>query len=128
DYIFVNRDVATDQLFVQDGAREVFRVASAAVNLIIVNSGDGNDVVIIGPNVTQNAQIFGGNPGPTRFTPGGVTYIYEGSGSALLLGGPGNDRLGVVGAAHDEVLNGGVGAAITIAAAARRHEPMRATR
>ena len=26
DYIYVNRDVATDQLFVQDGAREVFRV------------------------------------------------------------------------------------------------------
>ena len=47
DYIGVIRDLATDQLVVTDGGREVFRVASAAVNLITVNADGGNDVVVI---------------------------------------------------------------------------------
>ncbi|MBI1914805.1 MAG: hypothetical protein HYS12_08715 [Planctomycetes bacterium] len=76
DHIGVTRDVTTDQLVVTDGGREVFRVASAAVNLITVNAGAGNDLVVIGPTVTQDAQLFGDTAGPTRFTPGGDVLIY----------------------------------------------------
>jgi uncharacterized protein GlcG (DUF336 family) len=107
DSISVTREVATDQLVVTDAGREVFRVASSAVTLITVNSGDGNDVVFIGPTVTQNAQIVGGNPAPTRFTPGGDVFIYDGSGSAQLYGGPGDNRLIAGGASHDNIISGG---------------------
>src|SRR5437588_11606 len=42
--------------------------------------------------------------GPTRFTPGGDTLIYRGTGNAFIVGTEGNDRL--IGGAGNDILNG----------------------
>src|SRR3954468_17138295 len=58
DRIAVMHNLQTDQLLVFDGGQVTGTFASAAVNLIVVNSGDGNDIVVIEPGVSQDAQIF----------------------------------------------------------------------
>src|SRR5687768_16018834 len=57
DSIAVLRDAAAGQLVVQDYGREVFRVAETAVTLIRVNGLGGNDRILVGPGVVQNAVL-----------------------------------------------------------------------
>src|SRR5688500_8515159 len=49
DRISVLSDQAASQLVVLDGSQEVGRFASAAIFDIVVNAGNGNDFVLIGP-------------------------------------------------------------------------------
>jgi uncharacterized protein GlcG (DUF336 family) len=106
DRITVARDVLTNLLIVQDFGQDVGRFDSAAVTLITVNAGDGNDLVDVGPTVTQDAQLFG-EGGLQRFAVGGDMLRYRGSGNAVLNGGDGDDRL--LGGPGNDTLIGGPG-------------------
>lgn len=104
DRISVIRDLANDQLVVLDGATETGRFASAAVSQININGFDGNDVLIVGPNVQQNATLDGGG-NIIRFQAGGDFLVYRGNGNAILLGGDGNDKL-LGGPGNDQLFGG----------------------
>ncbi len=106
DRISVLRDLATDQLVVLNCDQVTGQFASAAVTNIVVNSGNGNDLVFIGPNVVQDATINGGT-GFQRFRTGGDVLIYKGLGRATINGGGGDDQL--IGSTNNDVLNGGAG-------------------
>ena len=85
-------------LRVVDGTTEVGRFASDSVKAVVVNAGDGNDLVLVGYDVNQAVELNGG-AGDDRLSAGG--------GHAVLDGGPGNDRLT---AGHESTsFNGGTG-------------------
>ena len=106
DRIEVQRDLNADQLVVQDGDQVTGRFASAAVTQIIVNTLNGNDFVLIGPNIIQNAIINGGT-GFQRFRTGGDVLIYQGEGTATINGGAGDNQY--IGSSNNNVFNGGTG-------------------
>jgi uncharacterized protein GlcG (DUF336 family) len=107
DIITVNRELLTDQLVVKDAGQEVGRFASAAITDLTISGGDGNDLIYVGPNVTQNATL-NGDGNTAFFQIGGDTLVYRGSGVATINGGVGNDLLQSNSAAND-TLNGGAG-------------------
>lgn len=104
-----NRDVISvlreqDQLVVRDSGQEVARFTSANVNLIQVFAGGGNDIVLVGPNVSQNANLFG-QGGAQGFIEGGDLLSYQGMGVGTINGGTGNDAL--LGGPGNDILLGG---------------------
>jgi Ca2+-binding RTX toxin-like protein len=104
---------------------------------VIIFGSDGNDLIVVGDDVTQPVEVFGG-PGNDVIYGGvgdatlhggrGNDALYGGAGKNVLFGGPGNDRLEVflsnnnpatlhggcgndllLGGAGDDVLHGGEG-------------------
>jgi uncharacterized protein GlcG (DUF336 family) len=103
DQIQVQRNLLTNQLVVQSGDQVTGQFDYNAVTQIVVNSLNGNDFVLIGPNIAQNAIINGGT-GFQRFRTGGDVFIYQGEGQATLNGGGGDNQL--IGSLGTNVLNG----------------------
>ena len=83
---------------VLDGTVPIGAFAPAAVVAIAVNTGGGNDVVIIDPNLTQSVALDGG---------AGTNKLVAGGGAATLTGGPGRDFL--FGGRAANTFNGGGG-------------------
>ncbi|HEY1186211.1 MAG TPA: heme-binding protein [Gemmata sp.] len=76
-------------LHVLDSTTEIGRFASADVATITVNTGDGNDAVLIDPNVAQPAVLNGGD-GANKLSAGaGASTLIAGSGRDALFGGSG---------------------------------------
>src|SRR5262245_274217 len=71
-------------LRVLDGTQELGLFPSAAVTNIVVNTGDGNDTILIDRSVTHPATINAG---------AGNDKLVAGGGPTVLLGGPGDDEL-----------------------------------
>lgn len=106
DRIEILRDLGTNQLVVKDFGNEFARFNSAGVTNIVVNALAGNDLVIVGTDVQQNATLNGGG-GVQRFRNGGDVLTYRGLGVATLNGQGGDDYL--TGSFNNDILNGGAG-------------------
>lgn len=81
---------------------------------VIVNAGDGNDVVRLTGGLTVSALLFGGNGNDTLDALGSVTAnaLQGGSGNDILTGGAGNDVL--IGGLGADTVNGSGGDDIVI--------------
>ncbi len=81
----------TRVIVVEDGAAKAFKFAS--VKSIAINTGDGNDHVIINNNVKKSIVIKTGNG--NDLVHGGNTHehIYGGNDNDSILGGNGNDYI-----------------------------------
>lgn len=88
--------------------------ASASPVPVILNGGDGNDILLGGAfddallGNAGNDTLFGGRGSDTLHGNGGNDYISGGPGADQLFGDAGNDQLFALDAAID-VLDGGVG-------------------
>jgi hypothetical protein len=94
------------QIRVSNGTTQSFNAAS--VSRIEIRTRGGNDIVIVGLEVTTPLLIDGG---------AGNDLLTAGGGDSVLLGGPGNDIL--VGGPGNNILVGGDGNDILIGAAGR---------
>jgi len=74
---------------------------------IVMDSGNGNDAILISQNVSSAAEIYGGAGNDLIAGGGGNDRIFGEDGNDVLLGGSGNDRLD--GRAGDDLLYGGLG-------------------
>jgi uncharacterized protein GlcG (DUF336 family) len=88
-----------ENLRVVDGTQEVGTFASAAVTAIAVNTGAGDDTVVVGNEVAQPVTLNGG---------AGADKLVAGGGGAALAGGAGEDTL--IGGLGGTSFNGGAGA------------------
>jgi uncharacterized protein GlcG (DUF336 family) len=93
DHIEVSLNTAKTQIVVTDFGQEVGSFASADVSNIAITEGDGNNVVIIDPQVTQSAVIRAGNGNDSLHAGGGPTTIIAGDGNNKLYAGSGPDYL-----------------------------------
>jgi Ca2+-binding RTX toxin-like protein len=109
----------------EDGSPHALSCEAAAIGGIEVNSGAGDDSVIVSPRILIPATIRGGSGndrlraggGPDKIIggpghdvligEGGSDWLYGGPGDDWLLGGSGGDRL--VGGPGPDWLNGGSG-------------------
>jgi uncharacterized protein GlcG (DUF336 family) len=82
DRIRIFTDGAT--IHVLDGTAEIGAFDPTTVTAITVNTDDGNNAVIIDPNLTQPVTLNGGN---------GTNKLVGGGGTNLLNGGAGRDTL-----------------------------------
>ena len=94
------------RLLSSNGTTQSF--SAAAVSQIQIRTRGGNDIVIVGLNVTTPVVIDGG---------AGNDLLTAGGGDSVLLGGAGNDIL--VGGPGNNVLVGGDGTDILIGAGGR---------
>ncbi|MBY0459456.1 MAG: heme-binding protein [Gemmataceae bacterium] len=78
-----------NNLQVLDGALVVGTFASAAVTDVTVNTGTGNDVVLVDPRVQQSATLNGGTGVNKLVAGGGPTTLISGAGADSLFGGAG---------------------------------------
>ncbi len=76
-------------LRVLDSTVEIGTFASASVTNIAVNTGEGNDAVVIAPQVLQPATINAGNGTNKLVAGGGASTLTAGSGRDALFGGSG---------------------------------------
>lgn len=71
-------------LRVLDSTVEIGAFTSPAVTAIVVTTGEGNDAVVLAPEVLQPATLLGGN---------GTNKIVAGAGASTLITGSGRDSL-----------------------------------
>ncbi len=107
DRIYVALDAARGNLVVTNNGRPVGEFASSGVTSILVDAGDGNNVVRVARDVFQPAQLQAGT---------GNNALYAGGGTSILVGGNGNNKLvagsaatSMFGGSGANVLNGGPG-------------------
>jgi Ca2+-binding RTX toxin-like protein len=93
------------QITVSNGTTQSF--SAAAVSQIQIRTRGGNDVVIIGLNVTTPAVIDGGAGNDLLTAGGGDSVLLGGTGNDILIGGPGNNVL--VGGDGTDILIGAGG-------------------
>jgi hypothetical protein len=90
---------------VHDGIKS--KLIKAKLHQIIVNGGEGGDVIVIDPNIKVPAALNGGSGHDFIIGGGGNDPINGGAGNDSLYGGGGNDT--VVGAAGNDSLYGNEG-------------------
>jgi Ca2+-binding RTX toxin-like protein len=102
------------QITVSNGATQSF--SAAAVSQIQIRTRGGNDIVIVGLNVTTPVVIDGGAGNDLLTAGGGDSVLLGGTGNDVLVGGPGNNVLVggdgndiIVGAGGRDVMIGGHG-------------------
>jgi hypothetical protein len=93
------------QITVSNGGTQSF--SAAAVTQIQIRTRGGNDVVIVGLNVTTPAVIDGGAGNDLLTAGGGDSVLLGGTGNDILIGGPGNNVL--VGGDGTDILIGAGG-------------------
>ena len=93
------------QITVSNGTTQSF--SAAAVSQIQIRTRGGNDVVIVGLNVTTPAVIDGGAGNDLLTAGGGDSVLLGGTGNDILVGGPGNNVL--VGGDGNDILIGAGG-------------------
>src|SRR5262249_21207339 len=91
DHITVSLDATQGQIVVSDYDVETARVASSAVNSILLSGLAGNDYLAISHNVLQPAVIDGGDRNDVLRAGGGPTTLLGGNGTDKLIGGTGTD-------------------------------------
>jgi len=99
----------------EDGADRIVvkQEANSPLTAIVIDAGDGNDVVDASAVMSARLTIFGGRGDDTLIGGHGNDYLNGGSGNDRLVGGPGNDVL--VGGRGSDVLDGGAGDDVLIA-------------
>lgn len=80
---------------------------ASRVGVIVIAAEAGNDVVVVGNEVTKSARAFGGLGNDTLYGGSGNDYLWGGEGADALYGRGGND--GLYGGAGTDALNGGAG-------------------
>lgn len=80
--------------------------AAGSVGDINIRTGDGNDVVVIAPTITNTVIIDGGAGNDLLVGGGGRSVFFGGEGNDFLFGGAGNDVL-MGGSGNDQVFGGG---------------------
>jgi hypothetical protein len=75
-------------------------------NSILINSGNGNDSVVVDPSVTTNTTIVGGVGNDTFSDGSGNDTIYAGTGTNTITCGRGNDTVVTLGSTADNVYGG----------------------
>jgi uncharacterized protein GlcG (DUF336 family) len=88
-------------LRVFDGTAQLGAFAPAAVTNIVVNTGTGDDVVVIDPNVTQPATINGDGGTNKLVAGGGNTGLISGGGQDVLFGGSAGNTFAADGGVND---------------------------
>jgi RTX calcium-binding nonapeptide repeat (4 copies)/PKD domain len=94
-----------NQITVSNGATQSF--SAAAVTQIQIRTRGGNDIVIVGLDVTTPTVIDGGAGNDLLAAGGGDTVLLGGAGNDILIGGPGNNVL--VGGDGNDILIGAGG-------------------
>jgi Ca2+-binding RTX toxin-like protein len=82
---------------------EVKKFNDADVKRITVRAGVGNDVVVIGNDVSQPAALYGGEGNDMLTGGSGDTQLYGGYGSDTMVGGVGRDTFNGGRGKHDLV-------------------------
>jgi hypothetical protein len=75
-------------------------------NSILINSGNGNDSVVVDPSVTTNTTLVGGVGNDTFSDGSGNDTIYAGTGTNTITCGRGNDTVVTLGSSADNVYGG----------------------
>jgi len=75
-------------------------------NSILINSGNGNDSVVVDASVTTNTTILGGVGNDTFSDGSGNDTIYAGTGTNTITAGRGNDTIVTLGSTADSVYGG----------------------
>lgn len=99
DRIRVTNDGTALRVF--DGTVQLGAFDPAAVTNIVVNTGAGNDVVVIDPNVAPPATIDGDGGSNKLVAGGGNTGLIGGTGQDVLFGGSGANTFAADGGAND---------------------------
>jgi uncharacterized protein YkwD len=81
---------ANGQLSVS-GVAQTF--AAGSVNTVVVDAGEGDDVITVAPSVTQTTWLFGGGGNDSIQGGSGVNHIYGAAGNDTLMGGSGGDSI-----------------------------------
>jgi cyclophilin family peptidyl-prolyl cis-trans isomerase len=99
-------DVAANT-FMTDLNGNIQSLSATGVTSVIINGGDGNDAITLGPGMVAGASVQGG-PGDDSITGGpGNDTLGGGQGNDSIQGGPGDDS--AKGGAGDDTLLGGKG-------------------
>lgn len=104
DVIHVNR--SGGELVVSANGRQLGDFA-AEFSRIVVDAGDSNDLIMIGHQVQNNSELYGGAGNDFMTAGSGDDRVYGEDGFDVLLGSFGNDRLD--GGDGDDFLFGGFG-------------------
>lgn len=80
---------------------------SATVTSIAIDARDGNDLILLAPQIDTDAEIYGGAGNDLITAGGGDDRVSGEDGHDIILGNAGNDRLD--GGAGDDFLFGGLG-------------------
>src|SRR5205807_835297 len=67
--------------------------ASSSVNTVVVDAGEGDDVITVAPSVTQTTWLFGGGGNDSIQGGSGVYHVYGAAGNDTLIGGSGGDYI-----------------------------------
>lgn len=100
-------DAARGNLIVENNGHSVGQFASASVNQIVIDAGDGNNVVRIARDVFQPAMIQAGTGNNVYYSGGGPTVLLGGNGTNKLVAGSGAAEM--FGGSGFNVFNGGSG-------------------
>ena len=98
-------DQAADGLVVGNTGGWSQTFTDLIASLRITGAG-GNDSIILGASVTQNATVFGGAGNDTIVGGAGKDILYGGPGNNILAGGAGNDTLVCLGSTKDTLTGG----------------------
>jgi uncharacterized protein GlcG (DUF336 family) len=93
DRINLNFDPVHNSLIVLDGGRQVASFASPSVNQVVIDAGDGNNVVRVETDVLQPATLVGGSGNDVLFAGGGPSLLSGGGGNNKLVAGPNTTAL-----------------------------------